>query len=694
MKPRRQNRKDNGHLWALRILTVLISTVAIVYFMPRLNSFNYEYRVNQPWHYGALIASQKFNIQMSDSAIQAQQDSVRRSFQPYFTVDATVLPRMKNQLAATVIKRSGSLDDKVMVQRDRELRPYLQHVAQMLDTVYAHGIMTATVHDSLSAAGVESVRLVDGNIAHSVPFDRFFSPHSAYLYIINSDPEHFQPAILSKFNINTLLDENTLYDVDKSHEECEAHIASLTTGMGFVMANEKIVDRGEIITEEIYQKLRSYERVMEEQDIENERLPFIALGQTLMVLFILLSLMSYLTLFRRDYIENPRCTILLFTLLTVFSISASLMVSHHFFHIFALPCCMVPIIVRVLLDSRTAYIFHTATVLIISLVLSYPYEFLILQIAVGMVAIQTLRELSQRSQIIHTALLITFAYLIFYVSYEMALGINYTEIDSNHFVHFTINGVLLLFTYPLLWLFEKSLGFISDVTLVELTNINHPLLQRMTEVAPGTFQHSMQVANLASEVAKRIGAKAQLVRTGALYHDIGKMERPVFFTENQSGANPHKHLTAIKSAEVIIAHVSRGLELASQHNLPAIIRRFISTHHGQGKVKYFYITYKNEHPDEPVDDALFTYPGPNPATREEAILMMCDGCEAASRSLAEYTEESISALVDRIVDTQVADGFFTECNITFRDIAQAKAVLKDRLKNVYHTRITYPDLKI
>ena len=260
------------------------------------------------------------------------------------------------------------------------------------------------------------------------------------------------------------------------------------------------------------------------------------------------------------------------------------------------------------------------------------------------------------------------------------------------YLYFFINGILLMFTYPLLWMLEKMFGFTSDVTLVELSNTNNELLQRMSEIAPGTFQHSLQVANLASEVAKRIDAKSQLVRTGALYHDIGKTERPAYFTENQAGINPHKRLTPVKSAEVIIAHVKNGLALAEKYNLPQTIRNFISTHHGRGKAKYFYITYKNEHPDEDIDEELFTYPGPNPTTKEEAILMMTDSVEAASRSLKEYNEESISNLVDRIIDGQVADGAFKECNITFKEIAIAKSVLKEKLKTIYHTRITYPEL--
>jgi putative nucleotidyltransferase with HDIG domain len=268
------------------------------------------------------------------------------------------------------------------------------------------------------------------------------------------------------------------------------------------------------------------------------------------------------------------------------------------------------------------------------------------------------------------------------------------QVDSHEFVFLIISGIILFCCYPLLYLVEKFFGFISDITLIELSDMNKDLLRRMSEVAPGTFQHSIQVGNLAAEIARKIGGNPQLVRTGALYHDIGKTQNPIYFTENQSGGiNPHDQLSYIESAQMIISHVTEGLKLADKYNLPVQIRDLISTHHGQGKAKYFYIKYKNEHPDEPVDDLLFTYPGPNPFTKEQAILMMADAVEAASRSLPDYTEQTIRNLVERIIDGMMADGFFRECPITFRDVQYAKTVLVEKLKTIYHTRISYPEMK-
>jgi hypothetical protein len=336
---------------------------------------------------------------------------------------------------------------------------------------------------------------------------------------------------------------------------------------------------------------------------------------------------------------------------------------------------------------------HAIMVLICAVMLQHPFQFTVVQTVAGLVAINSLRELSQRSQLFRSAIIITLSAMAVNLAFDWTQTTELAMIDYSTYNYLAVCGVALLFAYPLLYIIEKAFGFTSDITLIELSNTNSPLLRRMSEVAPGTFQHSIQVANLAGEIANKIDADAQLVRTGALYHDIGKLSNPIYFTENQSGIDPHDMLTDIESAQYIISHVTEGLKMADKQNLPKVIRDFIATHHGQGKAKFFYIRYKNEHPDEPVDDLLFTYPGPNPFTREQACLMMADSVEAASRSLPDYAEATIRDLVERIVDAQVAEGYFRECPITFRDIQYAKTVLIEKLKTIYHTRISYPSEK-
>lgn len=681
MKQTKQQKRNNLTRLAMKVALVVISTALIVYFMPRGDEFGYKYERNSPWNYGLLIANTKFPVLKNDSTIYNEREAMKRRFQPYYNYDRTVRDSMKNRLNNIAKELSG-----------QETSAYVRHISILLDTIYTHGVMSS--EDFSKHKNEEHhryIRTVCDNMATPVPLADIYTPRSAYEYIMTADTAQKSRLILQQYNINELIQVNLSYDKMKSEEELDEQLQGISNYNGFVQAGQKIIDRGETVTDEIYDILYSYQKEFERRTIDNSELPYKTIGESLFVLVILSILISYLSFFRPDYFENARCSIMLFALPVLFCVIASFMMSHKILNVFMLPCCMVPIIIRVFMDSRTAFMFHSAMVLIISLILTSSYEFIIVQLVAGMVAIQTLRELSQRSQIIRTAFLVFLVYVLFYTGYSLYHE-NDVKMDLWMYVCFSINCVLLMFTYPMLWMFEKMFGFISDVTLVELSNVSNPILRKMSEVAPGTFQHSMQVANLSAAVADEIGGKPQLVRTGALYHDIGKINHPAFFTENQKGVSPHKHLSPLSSAKVIIDHVKIGLDLADKNHIPETIKHFIRTHHGYGKAKYFYITYKNAHPNEKVDEAPFTYPGPNPSTKEEAILMMCDATEAASRSLPEYTDESINNLVDKIIDDQVAEGFFNECAITFKDIATAKKVLKDKLKTIYHTRISYPEL--
>ena len=681
MKKTKQQKRNNLTRLLMKVVLVVLSTILIVYFMPKGDEFGYKYERDRPWNYGLLIANTKFPVLKNDSTINKEREAMKRSFQPYYNYDKSVVDCMKDRLDSIAKEFS-----------EQETAVYVHHISMLLDTIYKHGVISS---DEFSQQKDEEhhryIRIVDDNLAVSVPLTDVYTPRSAYEYIMSADVAQKSRQMLQQYNVNELIQVNLSYDKMKSEEELDAQLQGISNYNGFVQAGQKIIDRGETVTDEIYDILYSYQKDFERRTTDDSELPYKTIGESLFVLVILSILISYLSFFRPDYFENARCCILLFALPVVFCVIASLMISHKVLNVFMLPCCMVPIIIRVFMDSRTAFMFHSAMVLIISLMLTSNYEFIIVQLVAGMVAIQTLRELSQRSQIIRTAFLVFLVYVLFYTGYSLYHE-NDIKMDLWMYVCFSINCVLLMFTYPMLWMFEKLFGFISDVTLVELSNVSNPILRKMSEVAPGTFQHSMQVANLSATVASEIGGKPQLVRTGALYHDIGKVEHPAFFTENQKGVSPHKHLSPLSSAKVIIDHVNKGVEFAEKNHIPEPIKRFIQTHHGRGKAKFFYITYKNAHPDEEIDEAPFTYPGPNPSTKEEAILMMCDATEAASRSLSEYTDESINNLVDKIIDSQVADGFFNECAITFKDIATAKQVLKDKLKTIYHTRISYPEL--
>ena len=664
---------------------IFIATVSvIVYFLPNEGKFNYQFDINKPWKYGLLQASFDFPIYKNDLQVQKEQDSILADYQPYFQIDKeaekNVLSKLREDYNKTLRHSLPGTD-------------YVRYIERTLKALYEDGIIAGNDLKRMEEDSIIAIRLVDKNVATSRFIDQLYTVKEAYEYLLNADTAHYKKKILQQCNLNDYITPNLVYDEEKSEAAQKDLLSNISWANGFVLNGQKIIDRGEIVDEQTYNILESLRKEWEKRSDSVQEKRLTLAGQILYVGIFLFCFMAYLELFRADYYERKGTLTLLFALIVFFPVLSSIMVEQNLSSIYVVPFAMIPIIVRVFLDSRTAFMAHVTIILLCSITLRFPHEFILLQVVAGMVAIYSLRELSQRSQLLRTALVVFISYALLYFAFELIHEDDLTKLNTRMYIYFMINGILLLFAYPLLFLLEKIFGFTSDVTLVELSNINNSLLREMSEVAPGTFQHSLQMANLAAAAANKIGGKSQLVRTGALYHDIGKMVNPAFFTENQSGVNPHKSLSYEQSAQVIISHITDGLKLAEKHNLPKVIKDFISTHHGRGLTKYFYISYKNEHPDEEVDQEKFRYPGLNPFTKEQAVLMMADSVEAASRSLPEYTEESISTLVDKIIDTQVSEGYFKECPITFKDIATVKALFKEKLKTMYHTRISYPELK-
>lgn len=664
---------------------IFIATVSvIVYFLPNEGKFNYQFDINKPWKYGLLQASFDFPIYKNDIQVQKEQDSILADYQPYFQIDKeaekNVLSKLREDYNKTLRHSLPGTD-------------YVRYIERTLKALYEDGIIAGNDLKRMEEDSIIAIRLVDKNVATSRFIDQLYTVKEAYEYLLNADTTHYKKKILQQCNLNDYITPNLVYDEEKSEAAQKDLLSNISWANGFVLNGQKIIDRGEIVDEQTYNILESLRKEWEKRSDSVQEKRLTLAGQILYVGIFLFCFMAYLELFRADYYERKGTLTLLFALIVFFPVLSSIMVEQNLSSIYVVPFAMIPIIVRVFLDSRTAFMAHVTIILLCSITLRFPHEFILLQVVAGMVAIYSLRELSQRSQLLRTALVVFISYALLYFAFELIHEDDLTKLNTRMYIYFMINGILLLFAYPLLFLLEKIFGFTSDVTLVELSNINNSLLREMSEVAPGTFQHSLQMANLAAAAANKIGGKSQLVRTGALYHDIGKMVNPAFFTENQSGVNPHKSLSYEQSAQVIISHITDGLKLAEKHNLPKVIKDFISTHHGRGLTKYFYISYKNEHPDEEVDQEKFRYPGPNPFTKEQAVLMMADSVEAASRSLPEYTEESISTLVDKIIDTQVSEGYFKECPITFKDIATVKALFKEKQKTMYHTRISYPELR-
>ena len=666
----------------IRLGLIIITVAIIVWMMPRSSQNNFKIEKGRPWIYNDLKAPFDFPIYKSDEAVKAERDSLMKQYEPYYILNSEVVGKQLRQFSKDYSNGIPGLNND-----------YLSIIANRIRRLYDQGIMSNSDYAKISKDTTKFVRIVNGKHATSTQISKVYSVVSAYEQIFEDEVLATHREILQKCNLNDYITPNLKYDKERSEASLNDLQNSIPLASGLVQRGEKIIDRGDIVDGKTYNKLLSFQKEMERQNVDQEKIRLNIMGQILYTAILLTCFTIFLTLFRKDYFEKVRSTAMIYALIVLFTIIASLMVVHNVLHVYIVPFAMVPIFIRVFMDSRTAFMAHATMILTCACFLQYPLEFVAVELVAGLVAIFSLRELSSRSQLFWTAVSVTLAAILTNLALDWIRINDLAKISYSEYNYLVINGVLLFCSYPLLYVIEKAFGFTSNITLIELSDMNKELLRKMSEVAPGTFQHSIQVGNLAAEIANKIGAKSQLVRTGALYHDIGKIANPIYFTESQSGVNPHEKMENIDSAQMIISHVTEGTKLAEKYNLPNEIKDFITTHHGQGKTKYFYVQYKNAHPDEDVDDLLFTYPGPNPFTKEQAILMMADTVEAASRSLPDYTEKSIRELVERLIDGQVADGFFRDCPITFRDIAYAKTVLIEKLKTIYHTRLSYPELK-
>ena len=666
----------------MRAVLIIASVGVIVWAMPHDNRSYYHIEKGKPWKYADFTAPFDFPVYKSDEVIKSEKDSLMKGYEPYYQYHEGKETEMVKRFQKDYAEGIPGLGPE-----------YINIISNRLHSLYQQGIMSPAEYSELRADTARMIRVVNGKQANSVSVMEIYSSKTAYEQLFHDEALALQRPILQKCNLNDYISPNLVYDKERSETSVNDLMSSIALASGVVQKGQKIVGRGEIVTDRIYRTMDSFIKENERLHQDDTQNQFALLGQILFVSIIIFCFTLYLSLYRRDYLVKSRKIMMAYALITIFSILTALFMRNTFIHVYILPYAMVPIFIRVFMDSRTAFMALITMVLICAVMLVHSFEFVVVETIGGFVAISSLRELSQRSQLFKTAFFITLAMMAVNLAFDWMRTDSLSKIDYSTYNYLIVNGIGLLFAYPLLYLIEKAFGFTSDITLIELSNTNNQLLRQMSEIAPGTFNHSIQVANLAGEIANKIGAEAQLVRTGALYHDIGKLANPIYFTENQSGINPHEMLTEIESAQMIISHVTEGQKMADKYDLPKEIRDFISTHHGQGKAKFFYIKYHNEHPDKPVDDLLFTYPGPNPFTREQAILMMADTVEAASRSLQEYTEQNIRDLVNRLIDTQVSEGYFKECPITFRDIQYAKTVLIEKLKTIYHTRISYPSEK-
>lgn len=672
--------------YIIRYLSAAFIIAILVILMPRESIRTFDYQEGSVWNYSTLIAQDSFPILKSEEQLKREKDSIIFYYEPYFLC--------KKNVSDSIIK----LWHKTFEEELSTTLPsyYDTYVTTKLMEVYDRGVVSNEEYHYIEEPNLTAIRIIHGNISQIRSKSDIFSLKTAYEMLINTnDSVRFKREDLIRCNLNRFLTANLSYDTEKSKQQLLEAESRITPYIGQVVVGQRIVDRGEIIDSKTFRILESMHHHIGIREKSPTEILLSLGGQIIISCLIVIIMVLYFQQFRSDYLANPRIMLLTATLFLLFPALTYILVSHSNTTPYILPYCITPIFLRIFMDSRTAFIIHLLTILLCSIAIAQQAEFIIVQIMAGLTAIISLRQLTQRSELFSTILIVLGVSALTYISIQLVnRRVLFIE-DANyeHIIGIAISSLLLMISYILLIPIERIFGFTSNVTLIELSNANTPLLRRMSEEAPGTFQHSMQVANLAAAVAERLGAKSQLVRTGALYHDIGKIRHAAFFTENQRSINPHDRLTLVQSAQIIISHVREGLALAEKHKLPQVICDFITTHHGKSLARYFYVKAQNACPDIEIDPSNFAYPGPEPHTAEQAILMMCDAVEAASRSLTDITEESLSNLVDKIIDGQLADGHFKEAPITFQDIENAKEVLKNKLRTIYHTRIQYPELK-
>ena len=679
------NKEDRSILDILtHALLVLAVAVLIVWALPGQTETHLHYEIGRPWVNSALIADFNFDVMRADSTISKERVRIAKDFIPFYVVGPEVEQRAIDYFSNNFTEEKAGA-----------MYTYKDQIIRRLHNIYSKPVMSAADYSNIFSIDSSSViRVSVGQEVTKMRYYNVLSEVTAYDMLFFDDNLAQHRAQLNKFNLSNYIRPNIKYDQKRSDSELDQLQKNVATGVGKrVEKGEKIIDRGEIVTDTIALKIDSMVKAMSSDQAKDSKTRFNhTLGQFLYVLILLTLFTCYLLLSRKDYFSKLRNILMLYAMITIFPIMVSLIARQSLLSLYILPFAMVPMLAQVFFDSRTAFVTHVTMVMISAIAVSDRFEFIAVQMAAGLAAIFALNEMEKRARLFKAVLMAFVSSSVMYYAIQLIQTGKLIPDDRNIYIVLFISGILLLITYPMMYLIEKTFEFTSNITLFELSDTNKDLLRRLSEVAPGTFQHSITVGNLASEIASRIGANGLLVRTGALYHDIGKMTNPAFFTENQANVNPHDMLTEKESAKIIISHVAEGQKLAEEYDLPDVIKNFILTHHGQGMAKYFYIKYKNAHPDEDIDTDIFTYPGPNPNTREQAILMMTDAVEAASRSLDEYNDETIRNLVNKLIDNQVSSGFFTDCPITFRDITTAKQVLVERLKNIYHTRIKYPEL--
>jgi len=679
---------------AFKSFVFILTVMLVVWMFPNSRKFKYEYQKNKPWQYEDLKAPFSFPIFKSTLELDNEFEGVRKGFKPFFTINRGIHDKAKNRFKKEL--GAEQADSGMVMRRSKEklvlnTAENLSIGLGLIDEIYRYGIYAE--NDILrDKRGNFEITIVEGKYADERPLASFIKMEavkdSLNAWVVRRHPDMPQEVVGI---IAKQLEPDIFYESDLSQDYKADLEDDISITQGLVSKDEVIVRRGNIVNNEVFQKLESLRLETEKQYGDNYNTWAVSIGQAVVISMALILLVLFLWLFRKEMVRDNARFSFLFFIIVLMVFTCWLVLQFDELNIYLVPFCIVTIIIRAFFDTRVALYTHLITVLVVGFIIPNSFEFVFLQLAAGIIALFSIVGLKKRGQLIIAAAMIFGMYALGYTGIEILHEGSFDNIYLKPYVWFAGSSLLVLFAYPSIFIFEKLFGFTSDVRLLELADTNSPLLKELALKAPGTFQHSLQVANLAEAAVDKIGGNSMLVRTGALYHDIGKMEMPLYFIENQvEGVNPHDSIEFDQSAHIIVNHVARGVEIASRNRLPQQIIDFIETHHGTTRVQYFYNSYIKKFPDRAVDLELFSYPGPKPFSKETAVLMMADSVEAASRSLKSKDPESLNSLVDSIIHRMIEDEQFNESDITLKDIDTARKIFKKMLGNMYHARIEYP----
>lgn len=678
----------SSRAYLLKYGMILASIILITIFLPKQPRFRYEFEKGKVWMHEDLISPYNFAVLKTSAELEKDRENVLKSVYPIYDNQTQVAEQQISQFEADLPEKwqAAGLDTL-----EESLKTYQQAGSQLLSEIYNRGVMA--LNNKFQGDRTHyTFTLLTANVAKQLNTASVFTTEAALEYAekaiakrsVIKQKEWFLDAISPYITVNYQFNEQLTAKLE------EDALASISTTRGMVQRGELIVANGTTINNEVYQKIESLRKAYEEEARIGGNRSLVMLGQFFIVALVVSLLFVFIYLFRKDIYHNNRLISLILIVITGMLLVLSWAIQIKIPSLYYIPYCIVPVIIRILFDTRLALNIHLLMVLLAAFFVPNSFEFVFLQFSTGMVAIYSIKTLVKREQFLISAAIILGTYLVAYMGMGLMRDGSFSNVDWSNLAPFVLSVLLTLLAYPLIYAFERLFGIISDVTLMELTNTNSKLLRELSYKAPGTFQHSMQVANLAEAAIYKIGGNALLIRAGALYHDIGKMFNPQYFIENQTkGYNPHDGLSFEQSAQIIISHVSKGVELAKKNQLPEVIIDFIRTHHGTTRVDYFYQSYIKSFPEKFVDEDLFHYPGPIPFSRETAVLMMADSVEAASRSLKEPNAQSLNELVDKIIESKLAQKQFVNSNITLKDITQVSEIFKEMLKSIYHVRIDY-----